>query len=163
MVLAAHTFLGGQSVAAGNHRRGDGPPPPVDLARNGTHRRTRFGLIRASDLASCNDVSVAVFSRPRGDGACLGYRFPGEAARPWVEAHAFWFGEDQGRFVVSASAERDAIAAAANDAGIWCTVLGRTGGDMLTVDDGRPISIESIRTVHERWLPDTMGGAEEAS
>ena len=82
---------------------------------------------------------------------------------PGVAAHAFWFGEDQGRFVVSSPCAGRAITAAARHAGIACTVLGRTGGDVLTVDDGQPISIESVRTVHERWLPDTMAGAGEAS
>ena len=142
----------------------DGPPPPVDLDAERRTGELVLGLIRDLGLASCHDVSdggllVALAEMALASGIGFSVRRPDRRAA----AHAFWFGEDQGRFVVSSPSEPEAIARAARDAGVACTVLGRTGGDMLTVDDGRPISIESVRTVHERWLPDTMAGAGETS
>ena len=142
----------------------DGPPPPVDLDAERRSGELVLGLIRDLGLASCHDVSdggllVALAEMALASGIGFAVRRPDVR----VAAHAFWFGEDQGRYVVSSPCAGKAIAAAADDAGIACTVLGRTGGDVLTVDDGQPISIESVRTVHERWLPDTMAGAGETS
>ncbi|MDE0241208.1 MAG: phosphoribosylformylglycinamidine synthase subunit PurL [bacterium] len=142
----------------------DGPPPPVDLDAERRTGELVLGLIRDLGLASCHDVSdggllVALAEMALASGIGFSVRRPDRE----VAAHAFWFGEEQGRFVVSSPCAGKAIAAAAHDAGVACTVLGRTGGDVLTVDDGQPISIESVRTVHERWLPDTMAGAGETS
>lgn len=142
----------------------EGPAPPVDLDAERRTGELVLGLIRDLGLASCHDVSdggllVALLEMALASGIGFQVRRPD----PGVAAHAFWFGEDQGRFVVTSPCAGKAIAAAARDAGVACTVLGRTGGDVLTVDDGQPISIESVRTVHERWLPDTMAGAGEAS
>ena len=142
----------------------DGPPPPVDLDAERRTGELVLRLIREHGLASCHDVSDGGLLFALAEMALAsGIGFSVKRPLSSVAGHAFWFGEDQGRFVVSSLSHEDAIAAAAHDAGVACTVLGRTGGDMLTVDDGQPISIESIRTVHERWLPDTMAGAEEAS
>ena len=142
----------------------EGPPPPVDLDAERRTGELVLDLIQNLGLASCHDVSdggllVALVEMALASGIGFEVRRPDRR----VAAHAFWFGEDQGRFVVSSPSDEDAIARAAHDAGVACTVLGRTGGDVLTVDDGQPISIESVRTVHERWLPDTMAGAGETS
>ncbi len=142
----------------------DGPPPPVDLD---IERRTGafvLGLIQDLGITSCHDVSdggllVALAEMALACGIGFSVRRPDAC----VAAHAFWFGEDQGRFVVSSASHGAAVDAAARDAGVTCTLLGRTGGDVLTVDGGQPISIESVRTVNERWLPDTMAGAGETA
>ncbi len=142
----------------------EGPPPPVDLDAERRTGELVLGLIRDFGLVSCHDVSdggllVALVEMALASGIGFRVRRPDRHAA----AHAYWFGEDQGRFVVSSPSRQDAIVAAAHDAGVPCTVLGCTGGDMLTVDDGQPISIKSVRKVHERWLPDTMAGAGETS
>jgi hypothetical protein len=88
-----------------------------------------------------------------GTGATL------DAAPAGMPAHAFWFGEDQARYVVTAPAlALPAIEAAARDAGIPALRLGLTGGEHLTLPGERPISVADLKKRHESWLPDYMAG-----
>ena len=74
-------------------------------------------------------------------------------------AHAFLFGEDQGRYVVTAKAEdAPAILAAAAKAGVAAARIGTTGGDALALPGEAPIAIAALRQAHETWLPHYMDG-----
>ena len=72
-----------------------------------------------------------------------------------IPSHAFWFGEDQGRYVVATS-DPKAVQAAAERTSVPVSVLGTTGGSQLTVDQHGPISLAELSRVHEAWLPDYM-------
>ena len=138
--------------------RSEGPPPPVDLAaerRNGNFVR---GLIADGTVAVCHDLSeggllvaLAEMALASGIGATL---------RPHDEAmpeHAWWFGEDQGRYVVTAGDDAaDAVLRRAAEAGVPARCVAATGGDALTLADGVSISIGSLREAHEGWLPAFM-------
>lgn len=77
--------------------------------------------------------------------------------------HAFWFGEDQARYVVSLAPEkRDAFVAAAEKAAIPLTELGKTQNGELTLDDELLISMEALRQAHESWFPNFMAHAPNA-
>ena len=140
-------------------RREDGPPPPVDLAaerRNGDFVRAE---ILGGRVLACHDVSdggalVAVVEMAlAGDiGVDLLPRAGG------VAPHAFWFGEDQSRYV-AAVRDRAGFLAAAAAADVPATLLGRTGGRRLTLPGGATISIDALRRAHERFLPAWMDGA----
>ncbi len=129
--------------------REEGPPPPVDLAaerRNGDFVRDR------ADIAACHDVSdggllvaLAEMALAGDIGITLGVG--GEPA--------FWFGEDQSRYV-AAVADTGAILADAAAAGVPAMRLGRTGGADLTLPDGVTISIERLRSAHEAFFPAFM-------
>jgi phosphoribosylformylglycinamidine synthase subunit PurL len=139
---------------------GDGAaPPPVDLAaerRNGDFVRSR---IRAGgEVLACHDcadggllVAVAEMAMASGTGATLAS--PPEGIPP----HAFWFGEDQSRYVL---AVRDAAALleAARAAGVPAMRLGQAGGGDLVLPGGRSISMASLRAAHEATLPALMEG-----
>ncbi|HVO03986.1 MAG TPA: phosphoribosylformylglycinamidine synthase subunit PurL, partial [Candidatus Cybelea sp.] len=115
--------------------REEGAPPPVDLAaerRNGDFVRR---LIEAEKATAVHDVSdggtlvaVAEMAMASGIGAAL-------QARPKESPdHAFWFGEDQARYVLTVRAdEGEALEAAAKAAGVPLRYLGRTGGSDLTL------------------------------
>src|SRR5205807_4028145 len=82
--------------------REDGAPPPVDLAaerRYGDFVRTliRDGLVTAAHDVSDGGLLVALaeMAIASGIGAVL-------EAPSGLAAHAFWFGEDQARYVVTA-------------------------------------------------------------
>jgi phosphoribosylformylglycinamidine synthase len=136
--------------------REDGAPPPVDLAIervNGDFVRARIldGTIRA-----CHDVSdggllvaVAEMAMAGGTGVRLSVH-PRE-----IPGHAFWFGEDQARYVCAVS-ESAAFIRAAETAGIPATRIGTSGGRDLTLPDGGTISVDALRTAHERFFPDWM-------
>ena len=142
----------------------DGPPPPVDLD---VERRTGAFILRLIEdlgVTSCHDVSdggllIALTEMALASG--IGFSVHRPDTR--IAAHAFWFGEDQARFVVASASRADTIEAAAHDADVACTLLGHTGGNLLKVDGGSPISLESVRTVNERWLPDMMASAGETA
>jgi phosphoribosylformylglycinamidine synthase len=74
---------------------------------------------------------------------------------------AFWFGEDQARYVVTV---RESNAAAvlnlAGNTRVPLRRIGTTGGDELTLPAGRPILIAKLLARFENWLPFYMAGAE---
>jgi len=130
-----------------------GAPPPVDLEaerRNGDFVRAR---IAAGEVAACHDVSdggllvaVAEMALAGGCGARL-------AAGPaGVPPHGFWFGEDQGRYVL-AVADPARLLAGAEAASVPARLLGVAGGEDLTVQGAVAISVAALREAHERFFP----------
>jgi phosphoribosylformylglycinamidine synthase II len=136
--------------------REEGAPPPVDLAaerRNGDFIRAQ---INAGTLAACHDiadggllVAVTEMALEGNTGATLA------EAPDAIPPHAWWFGEDQSRYVI---ATRDAAAflAAAAAAHIPARRIGHTGGKALVLPGAEAISLESLRDAHERFLPALM-------
>lgn len=138
----------------------EGAPPPVDLAaekRNGDCVR---GMIHAGTATAVHDLSdgglliaLAEMAMAGGIGAKL------LAAPPSLVSHGYWFGEDQARYLVTVP-ETDAgrVLAKMRGCEVPCVRIGTTGGDAIAIAGETPVSIESLRTSHERWLPDYMGG-----
>ncbi|WP_237216280.1 phosphoribosylformylglycinamidine synthase subunit PurL [Falsiroseomonas oryziterrae] len=136
--------------------REEGAPPPVDLAaerRNGDFVRAR---ILAGEAVACHDVAdggllvaVAEMAMATGCGATL------DAPPPELPAHAWWFGEDQGRYVLAVRDTATLLAAAAA-AGVPAARIGRSGGGDLVAGPGSSISVERLRAAHEATLPALM-------
>jgi len=150
----------GQSVYLGEIcEREEGAPPPVDLAverRNGDFVRALIGEGVATAVHDVADggllVALAEMAMASGIGA--------ELDRTPLAAHAFWFGEDQARYVLTVKASiAESIMARARTAGVPVRQLGLTGGDALTLQDERPILIGDLRERFEEWLPAYMAGA----
>ena len=81
------------------------------------------------------------------------------AAPSGLPAHAFWFGEDQARYVLTVpAAAATEIESAAKAAGIPALRLGVTAGEQLTLPGENPISVAELKQRHESWLPDYMAG-----
>jgi phosphoribosylformylglycinamidine synthase len=142
------------------HGREEGAPPPVDLAaekRNGDFIRTQ---ILAGTVTACHDcadggllVAIAEMAMAGNLGATV--RAPEKISAP---AHAFWFGEDQARYVATvAMGNADQFLSAARKAGVPVTVLGETGSNALTLVDSGTISVAGLRETHEAFFPDLMG------
>jgi len=136
--------------------REEGAPPPVDLAaerRNGDFVRAR---ILSGAVAACHDVAdggllvaLAEMAIAGTAGATL------DAAPDTLPAHAYWFGEDQGRYVLAVR-DSAALLAAAQEAGIPARRIGRTGGGALVLPGAGSISVDDLRAAHERFLPALM-------
>ena len=133
-------------------KREDGAPPPVDLAaerRNGDFVRgqiMRGSIVASHDIADGGLlVALAEMALAGGVGAAL-------IAPPDIAAHAFWFGEDQARYVLAAR-DGAALIAAAGAAGVPAARLGRSGGDHLTLPDGVAISLAALQVAHEGFFP----------
>ena len=141
--------------------RQDGAPPPVDLEaerRNGDHVR---GLIQAGTARACHDVSdggilvaVAEMALAGNTGIRL-FSHPRE-----IPGHAYWFGEDQGRYLVAVP-DGAAVIRAAEAAGVAAIRIGTSGGQDLTLPDRGTISLKALRAAHERFLPDYMDAPAE--
>jgi phosphoribosylformylglycinamidine synthase len=140
--------------------REEGAPPPVDLAaerRNGDFVRSLIerGLATAAHDVSDGGLLVALAEMAMASG--IGARL--EAPPPGIAPHAFWFGEDQARYVVTVRpSDADAIAQAAAAAGVTIHRLGATGGEALTVSGERPILVDELKGRFEAWLPAYMSG-----
>jgi phosphoribosylformylglycinamidine synthase subunit PurL len=140
--------------------REEGAPPTVELVverRNGdlVRRLINDGLVTAAHDVSDGGLLVALAEMAMASG--IGARL--EPASAETPAHAFWFGEDQGRYVVTVrGSQAEEVVRAAKAAGVAARRLGTTGGDALTVPDERPILVADLRNRYEGWLPAYMAG-----
>jgi phosphoribosylformylglycinamidine synthase II len=140
--------------------REEGAPPPVDLAiekRNGDFVR---GLIGNRALTAVHDISDGGLAVALAEMAMAGAIGATVEAPPSLPAHAFWFGEDQARYIVTVSPEKaETIVNAAQNAGVACEIIGATGGETLTLGGEIAILLDDLMRGHEGWLPDYMAGA----
>ena len=138
--------------------REEGAPPPVDLAAEKRHGDFVRSLIRDGLVTAAHDISdggllvaLAEMAMASGIGAVL----EGPSAFP---AHAFWFGEDQGRYVVTAK-NADLIAQRATAAGVTLTRLGATGGKALAISGERPIAVAQLKELIRELAAGLHGGS----
>jgi phosphoribosylformylglycinamidine synthase subunit PurL len=140
--------------------REDGAPPTVDLAAERRHGDFVREMILAGRVSACHDVAdgglavaVAEMALASGIGATLAPPTPSSKGAPAL--HAWLFGEDQGRYLLTAG-DPDAVLAAANKAKVPAAVVGRTGGAALAVEGLGEVALAELRRVNERWFPDYM-------
>ncbi|HJO74654.1 MAG TPA: phosphoribosylformylglycinamidine synthase subunit PurL [Rhodospirillales bacterium] len=141
-----------------------GSPPPVDLEaekRNGDFVREQ---ITGGTVGACNDVSdggvlvcVAEMAIKGGIGATL--QVPESVQGHTIPAHAWLFGEDQGRYVLTTE-DAEGLLAAAEKAGVPAMQIGISGGQGLSLLGGtKETALKALRQANEDWLPAYMGGA----
>jgi phosphoribosylformylglycinamidine synthase subunit PurL len=81
------------------------------------------------------------------------------AAPPAIVPHAYWFGEDQARYIVTVPAEQAGLVLAKmKGAGVPCARIGTTGGDAIAIAGEPPVSIASLQAGFEGWFPAYMNG-----
>jgi phosphoribosylformylglycinamidine synthase len=136
--------------------REDGAPPVVNLSAE----RRCGDLVRAAILrggvSACHDVSdggllvaVAEMVMAGASGVSL------MPAPSGLAPHAYWFGEDQARYVV-ATQNPAALLREFGAACVPAAVIGRTEGTGLTLPDGVTISASRLHEAHERFFPAWM-------
>ena len=136
--------------------REDGAPPPVDLTverANGDFVRSRIldGTVRACHDVSDGGILVAVAEMAMAGGT--GVRLSTHPRE--VPGHAFWFGEDQGRYLLAVP-DASSFVRAAEQAGIPAMRIGVSGGRDLTLPDGGTISVDELRDLHESFFRSWM-------
>jgi phosphoribosylformylglycinamidine synthase len=135
-----------------------GSPPPVDLADEIKAGNLVRALIREKKVRAVHDISdggllvaCAEMALAGGIGAQL---YPYEGKLP---AHAAWFGEDQGRYVLEAApAFAEEVIERARLLALPARVVGRVGGDALTLKGEVGLRLSDLRATHEAWLPQYM-------
>ena len=154
-------WLGQSAYLAEICGREDGAPPPVDLdaeRRNGDFVRRLIAEGRATAVHDVSDgglaVAIAEMAMAGGIGAEL---TPAATGLPW---HAFLFGEDQGRYVVTVPDTPeggDDVLEGARRAGVACAFLGWTrSGGALILPGETAILVRALKNAHESWLPAFM-------
>ncbi len=136
--------------------RVEGPPPPVDLALERRVGDLVRALIRDRLVEACHDLS--------GGGLLVGVAEMVLAGSHGVDLTpagqrdaTFWFGEDQGRYLV-ATPDEEAVCRRAVDALVPVRPLGRTSGDGIVLAGGRTLDRDGLAAAHESWLPQWMDG-----
>ena len=135
--------------------REQGAPPPVDLAaekRNGDFVR---GLIAEGRVSACHDVSdgglaVALAEMALAGGIGATVEVPSGAT-----AHGWLFGEDQARYIVTASASDADFILRYADVDVAVERIGATGGDALHLGEAM-LTLTALLAAHEDWLPRYM-------
>jgi phosphoribosylformylglycinamidine synthase len=158
LIGESHGWLGQSLYLREICEREEGAPPPVDLAAERRHGEFVRALIRDGLVTAAHDVSdggllvaLAEMAMASRIGAVL-------ETPSGVAAHAFWFGEDQARYVVTAK-DADAVIQQAKAATVPLTRLGATGGRVLGLADERPLPIGDLLARFEEWLPAYMAGS----
>src|SRR5882672_10910751 len=119
--------------------REEGAPPPVDLLEERENGDVVRALIADGAVTAAHDVSdggllvaIAEMAMASGIGATL------DAAPDDTPAHAFWFGEDQARYVLTVAAgAAEAVIARVQSASVPVSRLGMTGGETLALSGER--------------------------
>jgi phosphoribosylformylglycinamidine synthase len=143
----------------------EGAPPPVDLADEIKAGRLVRALIREGKVSAVHDISdggllvaVAEMALASGEmGSGLGVElFAYEGKLP---AHAVWFGEDQGRYVLSVDPARaEEVVERARLLAIPARIVGRTGGAAIALKGEGALPLPELCEINEGWLPKYMAG-----
>jgi phosphoribosylformylglycinamidine synthase len=155
LVGGAPSWLGRSAWLMTVCGREEGAPPPVDLGAERRHGEFVLSLIRAGQVGAVHDVSdgglavaLAEMALAGAIGATVGSHGPEQA---------FFFGEDQGRYVLTAAPEKTAaIAEEAKRLNVPLLRIGSTGGATLELGAAAPVSLAALREAYENWLPDFM-------
>ena len=139
--------------------KAEGAPPPVDLddeIKAGNLVRSLIREGKVSAVHDCSDggliVAIAEMALAGGNGVEL---YPYEGKLP---AHAAWFGEDQGRYVLATRAGlAEQVAERARLLGLPARIVGKVGGTSLTLKGEAALLVDELRRLHEGWLPGLMG------
>lgn len=123
------------------HGREDGPPPPVDLARERQAGEAVRALVAGGQVTAVHDVSDGGLLVALTEMALAGKL--GVALETSLNA-AQAFGEDQARYVVTAPAGVEIAGA---------TKIGSVGGDKVL-----HVSLDSLREANEAFFKDWMDG-----
>ena len=157
LIGATRGWLGQSCYLADICGREEGAPPPVDLVAERAAGDLVRGLIGAGHATAVHDLSdggLAVALAEMAMAGCVGAAIE---ASPGLPAHAWLFGEDQGRYLVTARPDEAArILDEATRAGVEARVIGVTGGDSLTLPGEAPILISDLGAAHEGWFPAYM-------
>ena len=140
--------------------REEGAPPPVDLAAEKRNGDVVRGMIHAGTATAVHDVSdgglliaLAEMAIAGGIGAVL------DEAPEAIVPQAWWFGEDQGRYIVTVN-EKDLLSVFTKLKAVEvpCVQIGLTGGQEIAVAGAGAVQVKALAQAFESWLPDYMNG-----
>ena len=142
----------------------DGAPPNVDLAlerKNGDFVRAE---IISGCATACHDISsggLLVALAEMAMASNLGANVEDLSANTPI--HAWAFGEDQARYIVT-TLDAEGMLERAEKSGVYATLAGTVAtineGQELTIGNNHSISVAELKDAHENWMPDFMSHPE---
>jgi phosphoribosylformylglycinamidine synthase subunit PurL len=150
----------GQSIYMRDiHGLAKGPAPHVDLQaerKTGDFVRKLIREGAATAVHDCSDgglaLALAEMAMASGIGATIN-------ELEGVDPIPVFFGEDQGRYVVTVKRDDlDAVLEAAAQSDVFMPWIGTTGGKSLKLGDARAIKVADLKAAHESWFPAFMNG-----
>ncbi|MBX5482123.1 MAG: phosphoribosylformylglycinamidine synthase subunit PurL [Myxococcaceae bacterium] len=154
--------LGGSEWLHVFHGKTAGRPPPLDAKAELALQETVRQLVRAGRLSSAHDCSEGGLAVALAE-CCMSDAERRVGARVTltfgsVPPHAYLFGEDATRVVVSFPPDqRDAVEAACRNAGVPCAVIGETGGDALSVEGVFSLPTQTLSRAYRSGIPAVLG------
>jgi phosphoribosylformylglycinamidine synthase len=162
LVGGAPNWLGRSAWLATIAGRDEGAPPPVDLVAERRNGEFVASLIRGGKVSAVHDLSdggLAVALAEMAMAGAIGGSVEAEGL-----SHAFFFGEDQGRYVLTApGVESAAIAEEAKRLAVPLSRIGATGGEALSLGKAAPIALPALIEAYESWLPNYMSHPQGAN
>ena len=133
----------------------EGAPPSVDLGAERRNGEFVASLIRSGRVSAVHDLSDGGLAVALAEMAMAGRIGAGvEAEGP---EHAFFFGEDQGRYALTcAPGHTREIAEEAKRLDVPLARIGLTGGGTLKLGGAAPLALAALTQAYENWLPAYM-------
>ncbi|MGO9831039.1 MAG: phosphoribosylformylglycinamidine synthase subunit PurL [Myxococcaceae bacterium] len=153
--------LGGSEWLLAFHDRLAGRPPRLDAAGEKRLQEVVRRLVRSGALSSAHDTSEGGLAVALAE-CCMADRdtmlgATVQLAPGSVAPHAYLFGEDASRVVVSfAPPFQDEVAALCVAAGVPCAVLGVVGGERLTVPGFFDVPLAQLSRAWRSAIPGLM-------
>ena len=145
-----------QELATGSY---NGAPPPVNLDSEKRAGDLVRSLIRDDLCDTVHDISdggllVALAEMALAGGVGLTIR---ETNRD-LPLHAWYFGEEQGRYLLAVSPENaNIIKERTAGTGLPMIELAKSGGDTISLPDEPPLPLATLKSAHEAWFPRYFG------
>lgn len=159
------THLGQSAYLRELFDRAEGAPPPVDLIHERQVGDVVRGLIRDGVATAAHDLSdgglgvgLAEMAMASGIGATV-------EQPEGADAVSTFFGEDQGRYVITVKRDDvsiQALARATLEPGVSVRTIGVTGGTALKLGEASAVPVTDLTTAHEGWFPAFMDGSKTA-
>jgi phosphoribosylformylglycinamidine synthase subunit PurL len=153
--------LGGSEWLLAFHDKLAGRPPRLDVVREKSLQQVVRGLIGASALSSAHDTSegglaVALAECCVADKEAM-FGATVELSPGAIAPHAFLFGEDASRVVISfPPAFQGEVATRCQAAGVPCAVIGVVGGERLTASGLFDVSLAQLSRAWRSGIPGLM-------
>ncbi|MBC7253429.1 MAG: phosphoribosylformylglycinamidine synthase subunit PurL [Actinobacteria bacterium] len=154
--------LGGSEYLNLVHGLTAGNPPRLDLDLEKRVQAACIEAIRRGIVLSAHDCSEGGAALALLECCCAGRVGASLRVETDLAPHVWLFSESQSRFVVSVSEENlDSLRDLAGSWRVPFAVLGRTGGDSLSVNDWLELGLGEMRKAREEALERLLSGSEQ--
>ncbi len=152
LVGESHGHLGQSALLAEIFGREEGDAPPVDLAAE----RAAGEFVRAANaaglIAAAHDLSDGGLALAAAEMALAGGLGVTLQADDALGAAAWFFGEDQGRYLLACAPEAvEAMLARGGEAGVAVREVGTAGGDAIRLGEAS-VGLDAVRRAHGACL-----------